>query len=80
MQIKIKLDNKREKDVNLRMQKWEGEGGQVYDEPDDAPANREGLLKNGQRFEVLDTHLERDEDGRQYQVVEIKPLEAEKRM
>jgi len=80
MQIKIKLDNKREKDVNLRMQKWEGEGGQVYDDSNEAPANRAGLLKDGQRFEVLDTHLERDEDGQPYQVVEIKPLEAERRM
>lgn len=80
MQIKIKLENYREKDVNLGMQKWESEGGQPYNPSEGAPANRDGLLKDGQRFEVLDTHLQEDDDGQQYQIVEIKPLEAEKRM
>lgn len=80
MQIKIKLENHREKDVNLRMQQWESEGGHLYNQSDGAPENREGLLKNGQRFEVLDTHLRQDENGERYQIVEIKPLEAKKRM
>ena len=72
MEIKVIIDQSN-KNLDVDLQKWEGEGGQPFDNDDNAPENTPGLLKDGQKFEVLDTHLE-EKDGQMIQVVEIKPL------
>lgn len=78
MEIKVLVDQSN-KEVNVDLQKWESEGGHPYENDDNTPENTPGLLKDGQKFEVLDTHLE-EKDGQMIQVVEIKPLNAEKRI
>ena len=79
MRLKIKLENQgHDKDLDLDLQKWEDEGGGPVHLGTEEP-HTGGLLKDGQQFEVLKSHLQ-EENGYWYQVVEVKPLEAEKRL
>ena len=78
MQLKIKIDEKTSpKNYDVNLQKWEGEGGHNAD-----AARQDQLtqapLKKGQQFEVLSAKTTMEE-GQKYQVVEVKPLEMDKR-
>ena len=74
MELKILIPgNSRKKDVNLKLQRWENEGGGGAERQKSELAQTPGLLHAGQRFEVLDTHIV-EEDGELYQVAEILPL------
>jgi len=74
MELKILIPGKsRKKDVNLKLQRWENEGGGGAKYQKSDRAGTPGLLYAGQQFEVLDTHLV-EENGNLYQVAEILPL------
>lgn len=73
MKLLLRLpEDARKKDVNMKLQRWENEGGNRQNVPEGV-GSTPGLLTTGQKLEVLDTRIVKYE-GALFQEVTIKPL------